>query len=93
MLRDIFHEINQINALIVKRKTGPLKDFANRIGISEAKLRSRLKLMNNNGAQILFSIIDQSYYYVGEGEFKICFITDQEITDGSRGSINSSFGD
>jgi predicted DNA-binding transcriptional regulator YafY len=74
MNRRSVERLNRINRLIRIKATGPPKEFAGRLGISERTLYETLELMKSLGAPIKYSRFRESYHYEEDGEFCIRFL-------------------
>ncbi|MGB3467315.1 MAG: hypothetical protein WBA74_18675 [Cyclobacteriaceae bacterium] len=59
----IASRLNYMHELIARKSTGPRKEFARKIGISESNLALYLRYFKNNGVKINYDYINGTYYY------------------------------
>lgn len=68
-----FQRIERIDQLIRLRATGPPKELAEKLKISEALLYETLSVMKEYGASIYYNKCICSYYYAEPGFFQFNF--------------------
>ena len=68
-----FERILYIDALIKTKATGPTKQLAKKLNLSERQTLEYIKEMKELGCPIKFSRKLNSYYYDAEGEVSISF--------------------
>lgn len=65
--------VRKINELIIRKSTGPPKDLAKKIGVSESNIYKYLLAMKLMGAPIIYDKKRKTYLYKEQGDFIIEF--------------------
>ncbi len=70
--------LEQMDALIRRKCTGPADQLARQMGISMATLYRYLEILREKGAPIAYNRYRCTYYYRESGRFFIGFLTEED---------------
>ncbi len=72
-LKDYLARFNEIDRLIRLRETGKSDELAQKLGVSRRTVHIYIKVMREMGAPISYDYEKNTYFYIIEGKFNICF--------------------
>ena len=83
--------LKRIDQLVRLRATGRPKQFAQRIGVSEATLFRIIEIMKEFNAPVYYDLAKQSYAYSEPTKFKCGFFI-EDLDDGFQKNLNGGYG-
>jgi HTH domain len=86
-LIDQIHRLERLDQLIRMKSTGPPKNLARRLEISERTLYNLLDILRSMGAEIYFNSEKQSYYYPSNIEVEIKF----KVSDSASATFKGGY--
>ena len=79
-----FERVKRIDSLKRRQATGTPEELAYKLGIAKRTLFEYLQFIKQEGAEIEYSRIRQSYYYTRSGSFKVGFQFEDLSTEESN---------